>query len=84
MYVEVNCRLSLCICSTIPASSLPAEVVTHEEWVQLKPGTKSMFSSWVKNTFRGGKKDMQESVHQNLNFVLSTAPIWDRLFTICT
>ncbi|MED6218058.1 hypothetical protein PIB30_023438 [Stylosanthes scabra] len=64
---------------TIAASSLPSEVVTHEEWVQLKLGPKSMFSSWVKNPFRAGKKDMQESIQQNLNFVLSTAPIWDRV-----
>ncbi|XP_057758689.1 uncharacterized protein LOC130979297 [Arachis stenosperma] len=64
---------------TIAASSLPSEVVTHDEWVQMKPGPKNMFSGWVKNPFRAGKKDMQESIQQNLNFVLSTAPIWDRL-----
>ncbi|CAL0332062.1 unnamed protein product [Lupinus luteus] len=65
--------------SVIPASSFPSEVITHEQWVQPKPGPKSMFSSWVKSAFRGGKKEMQESIHQNLDFVLSTAPIWDRL-----
>ncbi|XLR22806.1 hypothetical protein HN51_069050 [Arachis hypogaea] len=67
---------------TIAASSLPSEVVTHDEWVQMKPGPKNMFSGWVKNPFRAGKKDMQESIQQNLNFVLSTAPIWDRLVLI--
>ncbi|KAE9606483.1 hypothetical protein Lalb_Chr09g0320121 [Lupinus albus] len=66
----------LCV---IPASSFPSEVITHEQWIQPKPGPKSMFSSWVKSAFRGGKKEMQESIHQNLDFVLSTAPIWDRL-----
>ncbi|XP_061354533.1 uncharacterized protein LOC133299119 [Gastrolobium bilobum] len=64
---------------TIPAGGFPSEVITHEEWVKLKPGTKSTLSSWVKSAFRGGKKDMQESIHQNLDFVLSTAPRWDRL-----
>ncbi|KAJ1391211.1 Nuclease-related domain, NERD [Sesbania bispinosa] len=63
----------------IPVSVFPPEVITHEQWVQLKPGPKSMLSSWVKSAFRGGKKDIQESVSQNLEFVLSTAPIWDRL-----
>lgn len=42
-----------------------------------------MFSSWVKSALRSGK-DMSESGNQNLDFVLSTAPIWDRLVTICT
>lgn len=64
---------------TIPASDFPSEVITHEQLVQLKPGTKSVLSSWVKNTFLSGKNDMQESSNQNLEFVLSTAPIWDRL-----
>ncbi|KAL6223916.1 hypothetical protein ACLB2K_002773 [Fragaria x ananassa] len=27
--------------------------------------------------FRGGKKEMQESIHQQLDFILSTAPMWD-------
>ncbi|KAI4322017.1 hypothetical protein L6164_021744 [Bauhinia variegata] len=66
----------LCI---IPGSFFPSEVITYEQWVQLKPGPKSMLSSWVKSAFRGGKKEMQESVQQNLDFILSTAPIWDRL-----
>lgn len=81
MYVKVH--LFICICSTLPASDFPPEVITHEQWVQLKPGHKSMFSSWVKSAFGAGKKDMQEST-QNLDFVLSTAPIWDRLVNFYT
>ncbi|XP_028800247.1 uncharacterized protein LOC114755526 isoform X2 [Neltuma alba] len=60
-------------------SSFPSEVITYEQWVQLKPASKSMLSSWMKSAFRAEKKEMQESVHQNLDFILSTAPIWDRL-----
>lgn len=43
-----------------------------------------MISSWVKNALLSGKSDMQESGNKNLEFVLSTAPIWDRLATTCT
>ncbi|KAK4572195.1 hypothetical protein RGQ29_030570 [Quercus rubra] len=57
----------------------PSEVITYDEWVKLKPEPKSMFSGWIKSAFRGGKKEMQESIHQKLNFTLSTAPMWDRL-----
>ncbi|TKY71125.1 hypothetical protein E2542_SST07420 [Spatholobus suberectus] len=64
---------------TIPASGFPSEVITHDQWIHLKPEPKSMLSSWVKSAFRSGKKDMQESVNQNLDFVLSSAPIWDRV-----
>ncbi|XP_050253779.1 uncharacterized protein LOC126699847 [Quercus robur] len=38
-----------------------------------------MFSGWIKGAFCGGKKEMQESIHQKLNFTLSTATMWDRL-----
>nr|ACU19628.1 unknown [Glycine max] len=64
---------------TIPAGSFPSEVITHDQWMQLKPEPKRMLSSWVKSAFRSGKKDMQESVNQNLDFVLGSAPIWDRV-----
>ncbi|PPR94688.1 hypothetical protein GOBAR_AA25985 [Gossypium barbadense] len=37
-----------------------------------------MIFGWVKGAFRGGKKEMQDSFHQQLNFILSTAPVWDR------
>ncbi|KAG6714595.1 hypothetical protein I3842_05G209300 [Carya illinoinensis] len=65
--------------STIHFSNFPSEVITYDQWVQLKPEPKSMFSGWMKGAFCGGKKEMQESIHQKLNFILSTAPMWDRL-----
>ncbi|EOY10146.1 Plasma membrane isoform 4 [Theobroma cacao] len=49
-------------------NTFPSEVITYDQWVQLKPEPKSI-----------GKKEMQESFHQQLNFILSTAPMWDRL-----
>ncbi|XP_030935021.1 uncharacterized protein LOC115960325 [Quercus lobata] len=64
---------------TIQSSAFPSEVITYDQWVQLKPEPKSMFSGWIKGAFRSGKKEMQESIHQKLNFTLSTAPMWDRL-----
>ncbi|XP_039006035.1 uncharacterized protein LOC120133534 [Hibiscus syriacus] len=38
-----------------------------------------MFPGWIKSAFRGGKKEMQESFHEQHNFILSTAPMWDRM-----
>uniref|UniRef100_A0A164WT77 Uncharacterized protein n=1 Tax=Daucus carota subsp. sativus TaxID=79200 RepID=A0A164WT77_DAUCS len=38
-----------------------------------------MFSGWMKGAFNGGKKEIQEQLQQKLNFILSTAPMWDRL-----
>lgn len=64
---------------TLQSSSFPSEVITYDQWVQLKPEPKSMFSGWIKGAFRSGKKEMQESIHQKLNFTLSTAPMWDRV-----
>ncbi|CAI8589440.1 unnamed protein product [Vicia faba] len=64
---------------TIPTSDFPPEVITHEQWKLQKPGTKSVITSWVKSAFLSGKNNMQESGNKNLEFVLSTAPIWDRL-----
>ncbi|GLT76659.1 hypothetical protein SLA2020_483080 [Shorea laevis] len=64
---------------TIYPDSFPSEVITYDKWAQLKPEPKSLFSGWIKGAFSGGKKDMQESIHQTLNFVLGTAPMWDRL-----
>lgn len=37
-----------------------------------------MLSGWIRGAFHGGKKEMQESIHEKLNLVLSTAPMWDR------
>ncbi|KAM7274034.1 hypothetical protein ACFE04_028698 [Oxalis oulophora] len=59
-------------------SDLP-EVVTHDQLLNLKPESKGFFSGWIKGAFRTGKKEMQESIHEKLNFTLSTAPTWDRL-----
>ncbi|MFQ6627514.1 hypothetical protein Gotur_005970 [Gossypium turneri] len=59
--------------------NFPPEVITYDQWVQLEPEPKGMISGWVKGAFRGGKKEMQDSFHQQLNFILSTAPMWDRL-----
>ncbi|KAH9728096.1 NERD domain-containing protein [Citrus sinensis] len=63
----------------INASYFPPEVISYDQWMLMKPENKSMLSGWIKGAFRGGKKEMQESIHQQLNFILSTAPIWDRL-----
>ncbi|XP_059456994.1 uncharacterized protein LOC132186895 [Corylus avellana] len=64
---------------TIHSSYFSSEVITYDQLAQLKPEPKSMISGWIKGAFRGGKKEMQESIHQKLDFVLTTAPIWDRL-----
>ncbi|TYH05888.1 hypothetical protein ES288_A08G115500v1 [Gossypium darwinii] len=58
--------------------NFPPEVITYDQWVQLEPEPKGMIFGWVKSAFRGGKKEIQDSFHQQLNFILSTAPIWDR------
>jgi len=63
--------------STIHA--FPSEVITYEDWQQLKPVSKSKISGWVKGAFSTGK-EMQESSHQKLNFILGTAPTWDRSY----
>ncbi|KVI04790.1 NERD-like protein [Cynara cardunculus var. scolymus] len=62
---------------TIHPDYFPPEVVTYEQWTELKPERKSI-SGWIKGALHGDKKEMQESV-QNLGFILSTAPMWDRL-----
>ncbi|XP_062075214.1 uncharacterized protein LOC133779244 [Humulus lupulus] len=69
----------LIVYSTIKPGSFPPEVIPYDQWTQQKPETKPMFSGWLKGAFGGGKKEMQESIQQNLNFILSTAPIWDRV-----
>ncbi|KAL1813620.1 hypothetical protein DCAR_0625982 [Daucus carota subsp. sativus] len=60
-------------------SNFPPEVITYEQWIQMKKESKSMFSGWMKGAFNGGKKEIQEQLQQKLNFILSTAPMWDRL-----
>ncbi|XP_022157167.1 uncharacterized protein LOC111023945 [Momordica charantia] len=64
---------------TVHLNYFPSEVVTYDQYIQLKPEPKSTFSGWIKGALRGGKKEMQESMDQKLNFVLNTAPMWDRL-----
>ncbi|KAL8538397.1 hypothetical protein ACS0TY_000407 [Phlomoides rotata] len=55
----------------------PPEVIT--QLTQLKPEQRNLYSEWIKGALRGGKEKMQESFSEKLNFVLSTAPISDRL-----
>lgn len=64
---------------TVHSNYFPTEVITYDQWIQLKPEPKSMFSGWIKSALRGWKKEMQDSMDQKLNFVLNTAPMWDRL-----
>ncbi|KFK40971.1 hypothetical protein AALP_AA2G068100, partial [Arabis alpina] len=58
--------------------AFPSEVITYEEWQQLKPVSTSKLSGWIKGAFSSGK-EMQESSHQKINFILGTAPMWDRV-----
>ncbi|KAK6155411.1 hypothetical protein DH2020_009659 [Rehmannia glutinosa] len=54
----------------------PPEVITYDQWIQLKPEQRSLYSEWIKGPLLGWKK---EPFSEKLNSVLSTAPIWDRL-----
>lgn len=64
---------------TVHPNLFPSEVITYDQWTQLKPEPKNMLSGWIKGAFGGGKKEMQESLHEKLDFILGTAPMWDRL-----
>ncbi|KAL0382543.1 UNVERIFIED_CONTAM: hypothetical protein Scaly_0541600 [Sesamum calycinum] len=64
--------------NAIRPDSFPPEVITYDQWTQLKPGQKNLASGWIKSVLRGGKDKMQESFCEKLNSVLSTAPISDR------
>ncbi|KNA14844.1 hypothetical protein SOVF_103660 [Spinacia oleracea] len=64
---------------TLNPDHFKPEVIQYENWVQLKPEPKGAFSGWIKGAFRAAKKDIQESTHQQLQTILSTAPMWDRL-----
>ncbi|KAJ0256158.1 NERD domain-containing protein [Hirschfeldia incana] len=60
--------------------AFPSEVVTYEEWQHLKPvSPRNILSGWVKGALSCTGKEMHEFSHQKLNFILSTAPMWDRL-----
>ncbi|KAK1415082.1 hypothetical protein QVD17_30853 [Tagetes erecta] len=66
---------------TIHPDYFPPEVVTYDQWAQLKPEKKSI-SGWIKGALplRGSdKSEKHESIQQSLGFILSTAPMWDRL-----
>ncbi|CAH8307426.1 unnamed protein product [Eruca vesicaria subsp. sativa] len=58
--------------------SFPSEVITYEEWQHLKPVSRNILSGWVKGAFSTGK-DTDDSSHQKLNFILGSAPVWDRV-----
>ncbi|KMT16676.1 hypothetical protein BVRB_3g049620 [Beta vulgaris subsp. vulgaris] len=64
---------------TLNPDHFPPEVIQYENWVNLKPESKSVLSGWIKGAFRAAKKDVQESTYQQLQSVLSTSPMWDRL-----
>nr|XP_016500695.1 PREDICTED: uncharacterized protein LOC107819125 [Nicotiana tabacum] len=72
-------KACFCLCSAISSASFPPEVITYDQWMQLKPEYKNMLSGWIKGAFRSGEKEMQESINEKLNFVLNTAPTSDRL-----
>ncbi|PIN23522.1 hypothetical protein CDL12_03770 [Handroanthus impetiginosus] len=64
---------------SIHSDAFPPEVITYDQWTQLKPEHRNSYSGWIKGTLLGGKKKTQESFCEKLNSVLSTAPVWDRL-----
>ncbi|KAJ0243031.1 NERD domain-containing protein [Hirschfeldia incana] len=59
--------------------AFPSEVITYEEWQHLKPVSKNILSGWVKGAFSSTGKDTQDSSHQKLEFILGSAPVWDRV-----
>ncbi|KAK6155412.1 hypothetical protein DH2020_009660 [Rehmannia glutinosa] len=63
---------------SINSDAFPSEVITYNQWMQLKPEQRSLYSGWIKGALLG-KKKTQESLSEKLNSVFSTAPIWDRL-----
>ncbi|XP_042497940.1 uncharacterized protein LOC122076610 isoform X2 [Macadamia integrifolia] len=66
-------------CRIIYSTNFPSEVIPFDKWVELEPEPRNLFSGWIKGAFRGGKKAMQDGIQQKLHFILSTAPMWDRL-----
>ncbi|PKA53051.1 hypothetical protein AXF42_Ash002032 [Apostasia shenzhenica] len=55
------------------------EVISYDKWAELKSEKKTGVSSWIKDAFHGSKSGAQDEVFQKLHFILSTAPMWDRL-----
>ncbi|KAI3933220.1 hypothetical protein MKW92_007278 [Papaver armeniacum] len=78
-YVTYRVVLSNPSCRALPSIDFPAEVVPFGQLTTLQPETKGVFTGWIKDTFRGGKKENQDGINQQLHFILSTAPMWDRL-----
>ncbi|XP_022148662.1 uncharacterized protein LOC111017264 [Momordica charantia] len=64
---------------TIDSGIFPSEVITYDQWMQLKPEHKGSFSGWMKGAFRGKKELQEEPLNQKLKAILSTAPMWDKL-----
>jgi hypothetical protein len=58
--------------------NLQPEVISHDQWNDLKADTKGGLSTWIKGAFHGSKSDIQDSLLQNLFSILSTSPMWDR------
>ncbi|CAH8386539.1 unnamed protein product [Eruca vesicaria subsp. sativa] len=58
--------------------AFPSEVITYQEWQHLKPVSRNILPGWVKGALCTGN-DTQEFSHQKLNFILATAPMWDRV-----
>lgn len=63
--------------STIDSGLFPSEVITYDQWMQLKPEHNS-FSGWMKGKFRGKKELQEEPLDQKLKAILGTAPMWDK------
>ncbi|XP_078156007.1 plasma protein [Carex rostrata] len=66
-------------CIVFPSIGQQTEVLTHDKWRDLKPDSGAGKFNWVKSAFSGGKGDNQDALHQNINFILSSSPMWDRL-----
>nr|XP_043636052.1 uncharacterized protein LOC122607189 [Erigeron canadensis] len=62
---------------TVHPDYFKPEVVTYEQWAELKPEKKGLFG-WIKGALHIDKNEMG-SIQQSLSFTLSTAPMWDRL-----
>lgn len=58
--------------------SVQPEVMLYDQWKDLKMDSKSGLLTWIKGAFSGSRSDTQDSVLQNLHFILSTSPMWDR------
>jgi hypothetical protein len=66
-------------CIVSPSIGLQTEVLTHDKWSDLKPAMGAGNFNWVKSAFSGGKRESEDALHQNIHFILSSSPMWDRL-----